>query len=341
MISETVRAFGFRAMNTDIEAVFRGGESQVEEAGALVRDWFRDTEMRFSRFLPDSELSRLNHSAGRTCLVSGAMLEVLLLAESWREATGGAFNPLVLGALESAGYDRSFERIGPGVSAVRPVPPPVSEVTAEIAVDAAMKSVRIPAGRGIDLGGIVKGWTVQRLADWLRSRLRLSGGMINAGGDLAAWDDTGQTGGALPVGWEVAVQNPWRVLEDICKLFVSRGAIATSGIGGRSWNTDRGPAHHLIDPRTMRPAVSDVLQCTVYGGDLIACEIWAKTVCILGTRRGLALLEEKGRDVAAIAFTKEGEGIRSAKGTMRRSEIRLVWEAGCRFDEFPAGKGKR
>ncbi|MCK9912263.1 FAD:protein FMN transferase, partial [Microbacteriaceae bacterium K1510] len=65
--------------------------------------------------------------------------------------------------------------------------------------------------------------------------------------------------------------------------------------------------HHLIDPRTMRPCNSDVMQCTVTGPSAVECEIWAKVVCILGSSAAIPLLLRNIPHCDALFISKVGD----------------------------------
>ncbi|MBM7566643.1 FAD:protein FMN transferase [Paenibacillus sacheonensis] len=315
--SDRLFTFRFRAMNTSIACTL-AYESE-EQADRLRRDavsWFRYAEEKFSRFLPTSELVYLNRRAGADCLVSSAMLEVLQLAETYRRRTDGAFNPFILDALERCGYEDSFERLALADFMTACSPRELPALSADelgmhaIAINPRMKSVKLPAGTSIDLGGIVKSWAVRRLADWLRRKQRVTSGLVNAGGDLAAWSD-GPGGDDSSEGrpWRIGIEHPRPEAESshIGMLSLVEGAAATSSTLGRRWQTAAGPMHHLIDPVTLLPAESDIVQCTVSGGDPVACEVWAKTLCILGSASGIALLARKQPPIEALLFGRDRE----------------------------------
>lgn len=299
-MSATIVPCAFRAMNTKIELLLDAGEA-AKDAASFAIEGFRAAEERFSRFLPDSELSQLNRVAGARCLVSDEMLEVLLLAEAFRATTDGAFNPLILPALEQYGYDETFDLVKrrPDFAMRLRELEPVDR--AKPSIDPAMKSVKLPPRGRLDLGGIVKSWTVNRIARELRDRFGLARGCLNAGGDLVAWG--GASAGGEP--WLVGIENPWRPDEDVGLLALRDGAAATSGKLGRRWPTSEGTMHHLIDPASLRPSLSDVAQCTVAGPDVVECEIWAKTICILGLAEGLRLLERHTRQCEALLFASD------------------------------------
>ncbi|SFJ23813.1 Thiamine biosynthesis lipoprotein ApbE [Paenibacillus sp. UNC496MF] len=116
-----------------------------------------------------------------------------------------------------------------------------------------------------------------------------------------------QASGRLPRPWRIGIEHPWEPGRDIGRLLLGEGASATSGTLGRRWTAAGGDRHHLINPATMAPSDSDVAQCTASGDDPVACEIWAKTLCILGTEAGLGLLARTGAPVEALLFTRGRE----------------------------------
>ena len=98
----------FRAMNTDILLATEGqGSSSLKAA----QDFIEASERRLSRFLPDSELSQLNRSAGEWVDVSDDLLDLLRQSMDFWRATHGLFDPSILPDLKRAGYDRSMDDI--------------------------------------------------------------------------------------------------------------------------------------------------------------------------------------------------------------------------------------
>jgi thiamine biosynthesis lipoprotein len=300
---ESFRRFKFRAMNTSIEITYCSSEKEASRIEWLALNWFQTAEERFSRFKAESELSHLNRLAGELCMVSDKMLEVLLLAEMYRKKTDGIFDPLLLNALMQAGYDKTFEQLkdpnDSGTNGLRCLQVPLQG----LAINEAMKSILMPDQTQLDLGGIVKSWAVQRLADYFQEKLELKRGVINAGGDLTVWGDASD-----PVqAWSIAIEKPWQENEEIGFLALSVGSVATSSKLGRQWETKAGKMHHIIDPRTMSPSNNEVIQCTVSGGNVIDCEIWAKVICILGCKDGLSMLARKTDAYEALVFTSAQE----------------------------------
>ncbi len=289
-------------MNSDILAVVGcRDEGRARAALAEVEATFAECERVLSRFRPDSELSRLNGGAGRPFRASPLLFQVVADALGAARDTDGLFDPTILGDLVAAGYDRSFELLRgdqanaaspfPGVGCPghpgAPVPPAERGITRgrswrEGVLDRATRTILLPEGVGLDLGGIGKGWTVDRAVE----RLRPFGSFaLDAGGDLYA-------GGSQPDGspWTVGIENPFDPGSDLAVLAVADEAVATSSIGRRRWWKDGQERHHLIDPRTGQPARSGVVSATVVAPSVARAELLAKTALLLGPEEGARYL---------------------------------------------------
>jgi thiamine biosynthesis lipoprotein len=222
--------------------------------------WVADRHERFSRFEADSELARLNASAGRWTPVSPELEGLLRAALDAHRLSGGLVHAGVLACMLAIGYTRPL-RLGPtaGAPAEAVAPPPLPEM-----LEVAGGRARLAAGAGIDLGGIAKGWLADRLAAELGENC-----LVNLGGDLFA-RGSGPDGEGWPVG-----------LGDRTLLLRDQGA-ATSGVGRRAWRRDGDTLHHLIDPRTGRPARSDLGEVSVVAPSAAEAEVHAKAALLLG-----------------------------------------------------------
>lgn len=244
----------FRAMGTEVELLLDAPAGSHSEA-ALDRaeQEFERLEQVMSRFRDDSELSRLNRDGSLTASID--LARVVELALDAREATAGLFDPTVHDALVDAGYGRPFDEL-PGDG-------PAAEHGRRCGGSVTIDGPRIALGPGthLDLGGIGKGYAVDRVAD----QLGVAGPcLVNAGGDLVV------RGGAWPVG-----------ITDDLTLELTQGAMCTSGSDRRHWTRGGERLHHLIDPATGRPARTDVLRATVVAGSAVEGEVLAK-VAFLG-----------------------------------------------------------
>lgn len=223
--------------------------------------WVAARHDRFSRFLPDSELSRLNAGAGAWVHVSEEMEAMLRAALEAHETSGGLVHAGVLTSMLAIGYTRPLSEgvTRTTLAAARP-PPPLPEM-----LEVRAGRARLLTGTGVDLGGIAKGWLADRLARELGGNC-----LANLGGDLAA-RGPGPSGEGWPVG-----------LGGVTLLLRDQGA-ATSGTGRRRWDADGEGLHHLIDPRTGRPATTDLKEVSVVAETATAAEVCAKTALLLGS----------------------------------------------------------
>jgi thiamine biosynthesis lipoprotein len=285
--------FCFRSMGTDVTVAAPSLRSRDRERLAVdVADVFARNEWRYSRFLADSELSSLNRVVG-PAVVSPEMFEVLRSALRFHDLTGGIFDPTVGAALEALGYDRSFE---PGLLDRTNAPVSVPRrYCIEIRLDEATGTVAKPRDVKIDLGGIVKGRTVDDAATLLPAN-----GAIDAGGDVVL-----RGGGPSGSGWRVDVEDPRDPRRVLLRLVLRDRAIATSGVNRRRWKVGGEVAHHLIDPRTGRSARTDLVQVTVVADRAERAEVLAKAALVLGAERG-ATLVRRFDDVGAIFARVDG-----------------------------------
>lgn len=189
-------------------------------------------------------MSRLNAAAGRPVVVSPDTFALIGAAvEAW-ERTGGLFDPTILTTLVGAGYDRTFEQMEPhGPDAPPPSPAPGC---AGIVMRPGVRLVILPAGVGLDLGGIAKGLA----ADWVLDQLLedAAGVCVNLGGDV-------RVGGEAPTGdgWVVAVEHPMGSGGEMARFALADGTVCTSSRLRRRWRRNWRHQHHIVDPRTGRP----------------------------------------------------------------------------------------
>jgi FAD:protein FMN transferase len=293
-----IRLIEFRAMNT---SVLLAAEGEGAIPGMYAAKTFIDEcEQRFSRFLPASELSDLNRSAGDWHPVSNDLMDMLQLSMQYHAETDGIFDPAILSDLKQIGYDRSIDEIrASGVS----IPARVSNRTLrpafhEISFDRAENRVRLPRGMEIDLGGIAKGWIVEKAAQLLHQYVEVCG--VSAGGDILF---IGQPLDGRE--WDVYLEDPRSPTEMLAQLHIPSGAVATSSIMKRTWSQGEKVRHHLIDPRTGEPAKADWLSVTAISPDVMTAEVYAKAILIAGEKEVPNLLDGKP-DLTFIAVDLDG-----------------------------------
>jgi thiamine biosynthesis lipoprotein len=304
-VSEELR---FRAMGSDCHVVVVGGPGGGAD---LARRRIDDLERRWSRFLDDSEVSRLNRRAGQPVRVSPETRELVERAgQAWR-LSGGAFDPTVLGAVVRAGYDRSFERIAGrrDLASDSASGAYLRLGAAEIVIDG--DAVTLPPGVGFDPGGIGKGLAADRVVAEMMA-LGVEGICVNLGGDvrlegaapgrgdLVRGDpDSGDPDGRA---WTVAVEHP-RLDAPLALLGLTGGAVATSTTLRRRWTVGGRTRHHLIDPQTGQPSTSDIELATVVAAQAWAAEVLAKAVLLRGSEHPFDNLGGTGAQALAVDRT--------------------------------------
>lgn len=226
----------FTAMATDWW-VSSDAPQAHEETESLVRE----IEARLSRFSPQSALSQLN----RARVADDAMLaEVLRVALHLGSVSCGAFDPTLGSELYALGYDRTFEAIhAPTVRFPRNRPAP-------LLVHVDHSHVALEGVGEVDLGGIAKGWAVDRLVELLERR-GATQALVDGGGDIRGF------GRAWPIG-----------LPHGDAVELNGKAIATSSTRKRRWRANSGEQlHHVLDPVTGRPTSHSIDTVTVLAAD--------------------------------------------------------------------------
>jgi thiamine biosynthesis lipoprotein len=300
-------------MNTEVQLWLysrQTGEAVLTDIEGL----FRSFEKRLSRFDPGSELSSLNRWPRERFRASPTLIDAVEVALWLAEASGGLYDPTVLANLEKAGYDRSFEQIGQPApltdTGAVPLPddgcPPCRRAPLtfrSVQVNRAKGQIDRPVGVRLDLGGMGKGWTVDRAADRLQG---LGPFLVNAGGDIFAYHSPpGRKG------WQIELIHPRKPGLLMATLWLHHRALATSTIAKRRWQSEGRIMHHLIDPRTGQPARTDALSVTVVAERAVMAEVYAKVALILGAEAGLAYLEQLP-GVAGLIYTADARIIYTA-----------------------------
>jgi thiamine biosynthesis lipoprotein len=275
-------------MGTDVHVVVHGDPALADLAEAEVRR----LEALWSRFLPHSEVSELNRRSGEWVPVSEETRILVDRAIEGARATGGRFDPTVLGDVLRAGYDRTFDE----VVALGDHPAPTSHLghgVEKIALDPVAQAVRLPAGVGFDPGGIGKGLAADLVAGRL-DREGVAGALVNIGGDLRAV-------GYGPAGddWTVTI-DPAASGAPVATVSLEGGAVATSTILRRRWVADGAVRHHLIDPATGRPAEHPLVSATVIAARGWQAEVLAKAALLAGVDEGLALVEARHAEALLV-----------------------------------------
>ena len=266
-------------MGTSFFCVLVGADEEICDAVYALAN---DLESKWSRFIPDSELMRLNDNPDEMHRVSDATLRLVSEMKLGFELTQGLFSANVLGDLIKLGFAQS--RTNPKNVTKWNVESKTSADLSDVEVDLNLNSVLVPRGVALDAGGIGKGLAADLMSDYAM-QLGAMGAAVFAGGDVAV------KGMAIDAaGWKVNISDPRDTNFFIDAVSLSRGGLATSSPMG--WKI--GSAHHIIDPRTHKSSDSDVLQATVVAQNASQAEVLSKMCVILGAQAGISQINSLG-----------------------------------------------
>ncbi len=242
LIRRTLPLMGTLAEIAVVDRDARHGQAAIDAAF----DELRFVEQAMTRFDAASDIGRANRLASVDGVrVGPATAAVIVEALAWATSSDGAFDPAVGRLVET--WDVTRRREPPPVEALRPLTARRLHRFVDVSTVPGREAVRFtdPAV-ALDLGGIAKGWGVDRAVDALRRR-GIAGALVNVGGDLYA------LGEGTDGPWRVGIRSPFEPGRLVGRLDLSDAAVATSGDYFQyfSWRGRR--YHHLIDPATGAP----------------------------------------------------------------------------------------
>jgi FAD:protein FMN transferase len=266
----------FRAMGSDISVTVWGDGCQ--ELASLAATRLEILEQAWSRFRPDSELSRANARAGMDAFtVSNDLAELVQRMLDSAELTHGLFNPTMARLIESLGYNLDFAQVVTSSIDSLPSVPSVNGIHLD------GNQLILAPGVALDPGAIGKGLAGDILCREFMAT-GASGVVADIGGDVVAagtpGDDT----------WRIAVVD--ETSPESCLATVSHQsgsfAVATSSVMRKRW----AGVHHVIDPRTGTVSETDLIQATVVADSGWKAEALATAAMVLGHRDGEKFLND-------------------------------------------------
>jgi thiamine biosynthesis lipoprotein len=266
----------------------------AQRAMDVVIEEMRRTDELMSTYKPESQLSRVNaHAHERPVPVDADIIEVVERALAMSKLSGGAFD--ITYASVGYLYDyRAHQR--PSEQQIAAALPGVDY--RQVEVDRAAGTIRfLRPGVRIDLGGIAKGYAVDRSIERLRE-LGIRHAMVNAGGD------TRLLGDRRGKPWVVGIRDPRNEDRVATRLPLADEAISTSGDYERYFEEDGVRYHHILVPGTGRSA-RGVRSATVIGADATLTDALSTTVFVLGVERGLQLIARLP-GVEAVVVDEQG-----------------------------------
>lgn len=280
----------------------RGADAAAADAAlASAERALRSVEAKISSWLWASEISELNRAPlGETVRVSGETLDLLSAARAFHERSGGAFD-VTCGPLVDLWREAAKSQRVPTEGELARARALAGWAGFELRTEGA---VRLLEGARIDLGGIGKGYGIDRAVESMVAREEVAGGLVDVGGDLRVFGRAPQ-GGA----WRVGLRAPSAEVRVWAAIRIGQGAVCTSGHYERHVEIDGTRYSHIVDPRTGRPVDPVTVSVTVWAPTAVAADAWATTLTVLGAA-GLSLLDDvDARGVEALVVTQGSRGL--------------------------------
>jgi FAD:protein FMN transferase len=287
----------WRALGSKVHLLIVDGDIAV--ARRAVVTVLANVDETYSRFRPDSELSRLNARAGDVATLSPLMAIALKTALRAARLTDGLVDPTVGTSLRLLGYDEDFDRIAGRAGAITIKFEAVPGWQA-LRFDPVRRTLRMPRGVELDLGSTGKALAAD-LAAWAacaaiaRTDERV-GVLVGLGGDIAI------AGEPPPGGWRILAAEDSNVDPGANGEVIALrdGALATSSTTVRRWVRGNVGLHHLIDPRTGLPAYGPWRTVSVIAGTCVDANI-ASTAAIIRGESAPTWLAERGLAARLVA----------------------------------------
>jgi len=251
----------------------------------------------WSRFIDDSEISRLNNSPGVPLEVSVETVRLIEKMQAGYTRSKGAFDPTLLPALIAEGYGSSL--VNPDARTRIPKGSRNRGSLLDIVIEG--NRVTLPLGTTLDSGGVGKGLAADMVAEFALTEGAL-GAMVEVGGDL-------RTIGLSPRAdrWRLAIEHPLEPGVRLAVVELSDQGLATSTVTKRRFSVDGRATHHIINPKTLASADSDTIQASVIADTAAEAEMWTKVAFVRGSKDLLTRARTHG--FHAACFLRSGEWV--------------------------------
>jgi len=276
--SSGLHSRAWNAIGTTIRIVV-SDRAALGPARSMLADDLAALDLAASRFRADSELVRIEATAGHPTEISTLLAGAIRAALRGAELTDGDVDPTVGRAMEAIGYDRDFSSVPALGGAIR-VTVRHTPQWRQVRLEEATSLVTVPVGVRLDLGATAKAWAADRSARRIAAELGC-GVLVSLGGDIAV------AGEVPPGGWSIRVQDvtgdPFEPAQGPAAVIAIReGGLATSSTRARKWQRGGDLMHHILDPRTGRPADSSWRTVSVVAANALDANIASTAAVIRG-----------------------------------------------------------
>lgn len=298
-------SFTGETMGTTYEVQIAGVE--LDDAALLRLKRLVDAELlavneAMSTYMPESEISRFNRSGPGVPLPVGIRFrEVLERSFEIFRLTQGAFDPTLGPLIDLWGFGAMGPQVaGPSEVEIQVVLQRVGMGLIRLSAEGLRKEL---AGVEINLSAIAKGYGVDRVADLLLAE-GYENLYVEVGGELRC---KGVNGTGIP--WRIGIQvpEPGAASRATKVLGLDHKALATSGDYRNYVADESGLRHHILDPRTGRPATHTLASVSVMADDCMTADAVATALFVMGTDEGMAWVGQQ-EGIEALFIDREGEG---------------------------------
>lgn len=261
---------------------------------------------------PTSVISKINGSKDWVD-VDEETFVLLDVAMRFSRITNGAFDPALGNLVQLWGFDKIAEKVPEKIPTADEVNHALQRSGAsKVELDHQRRRVRLLDGAKLDLGGIAKGYALDRAYQVAKEVDKDCTGFVEAGGDIRI---LGPKFGSRP--WVVGVRDPRKPDTAISYLYLTSGAVATSGDYERYFEFDGIRYHHILDPKTGFPA-RGAISVTVVADNAVTADVLSTAGFVMGQDWEFVVLEfpKLGGTVLMVA----------EDGTIRRSPTMVIYE---------------
>lgn len=282
--ADELKAYYLTAMDTLVEVNFAAPEGvEAETVKSAVFAEIKRLERLFSRTAVDSDINRVNSLAGiRPVVVSPDTYQLVELAIQYAAISNGAFDPTIGPLIDSWGFLDQEYRVPEEAEIIRLLPLVDYQ---GISFDQAKTTLYLSeTGMVLEPGGLAKGFILDQVVALFKKN-GVSSAFINAGGDIALL-------GSKPDGgfWKLGIRHPRDQKKIFAVLNFAGGAVVTSGDYERSFDRAGVVYHHILDPKTGKPACG-LASVTILAATAAEADALSTAVFVLGPEDGLALIE--------------------------------------------------
>ena len=290
-----------RLMWTKFEIVAYGADrARLAEAAEAACEEIDRLDRQLSNYSETSDLTYINRNAGRAAVtVDKEVFDLLARSLAYSRASAGAFDITVGPLMKAWGFFKGQGR--------RPEPGELQAVMTRVGyervkLDERARTIRFASeGVELDLGGIAKGYAVDKAAEILRQSGVTSALITSGTSSICAI-------GAPPnqAAWRVEVSDPLNRSRQVTSLELKDQSVSTSGCNEKVFELDGKKYCHIMDPRTGQP-IEEVVSATVITRLGVDAEAFSKIVMVLGVEKAKEVLRRRP-DVRAILFHRLPDG---------------------------------